>query len=110
MITKKKEGQRIEKHFRQEKDKLLAMENKAQLLNKRINVYRKILNCTIKYFPLNQNDNFYAKNSKYFKKCEWFYFKIIMGVNFTYDGKFNGNILIVGLAACSKNCICSKPH
>ena len=53
---------------------------------------------------------FYAKNSKYFKKCEWFYFKIIMGVNYTYDGKFNGNILIVGQAAYSKNYICSKPH
>ena len=33
-----------------------------------------------------------------------------MGVNYTYDGKFNGNILIVGQAACSKNYICSKPH
>ena len=66
MITKKKEGQRIEKHFWKEKDKLLAMENKAQLLNKRINVYRKILNCTIQYFPLNQNDNFLCKEQQIF--------------------------------------------
>ena len=66
MITKKKEGQKIEKHFWQEKDKLLAMENKAQLLNDRINVYRKILNSTIQYFPLNQNDNFLCKEQQIF--------------------------------------------
>ena len=37
---KEQKGQRIEKYFWQEKDKLLAMENKAQLMNERLSVYR----------------------------------------------------------------------
>ena len=47
---KEKIGQRIEKYFWQEKDKLLAMENKSQLLDKR-------------YFPLNQKDNFFKQQT-----------------------------------------------
>ena len=33
----------MEKYFWQEKDKLLEMENKAQLLSERVGVYRQIL-------------------------------------------------------------------
>ena len=58
---KEKKGQRIEKYFWQEKHKLLAMENKVQLLNERISVYRQILNSAIQYFPLNQKDNFFMQ-------------------------------------------------
>ena len=54
MIKKKKKGQRVEKYLWQEKYRLLAMENKAHLLNERISVYRQILNSAIQYFPLNQ--------------------------------------------------------
>ena len=60
---KEKIGQQIEKYFWQEKDKLLAVENKSQLLNKRISVYSQTLNCTIRYFPLNQKDNFFMQQT-----------------------------------------------
>ena len=58
---KEKKCQRIEKNFWQEKHKLLAMENKAQLLNERISVYRQILNSAIQYLPLSQKDNFFMQ-------------------------------------------------
>ena len=32
--------------------------NKAQLLNERLSVYRQILNTPIKYYPVNEKENF----------------------------------------------------
>ena len=51
---KEQKGQRIEKYFQQEKDILLTMENKVQLINERLSFYRQILNGSIQYFPLDQ--------------------------------------------------------
>ena len=48
---KEKNAQRIEKYFWQKKDKLLAMENKAQLSNEIISVYRQMLNIRCNIFP-----------------------------------------------------------
>ena len=49
---KEQKCQRIEKHFWQEKDKLLAKENKAQSMNERVSVYRQVLNSPVQLFPL----------------------------------------------------------
>ena len=52
-----------EKYFWLEKDKLLSMENKAQLFYERISVSGQILNRTIQYFPLNQEDVFFMQGT-----------------------------------------------
>ena len=69
---KEQKGQKIEKYFWQEKNKLLAMENKAQLMNERLSVYRQILKSSIQFFPLSQKDNFRNKFLNIFKDTRGF--------------------------------------
>ena len=69
---KEQKGQKIEKYFWQEKNKLLAMENKAQLMNERLSVYRQILKSSIQFFPLSQKDNFSNKFLNIFKDTRGF--------------------------------------
>ena len=68
-------SQRIEKYFWQEKDKLLAMENKAQLINEKLNAYKEILNGAMQYFPLDQKDNFNKQPPNILKDKRDFIFK-----------------------------------
>ena len=68
-------SQRIEKYFWQEKDKLLAMENKAQLINEKLNAYKEILNGAMQYFPLDQKDNFDKQAPNILKDKRDFIFK-----------------------------------
>ena len=68
-------SQRIEKYFWQEKDKLLAMENKAQLINEKLNAYKEILNGAMQYFPLDQKDNFNKQVPNILKDKRDFIFK-----------------------------------
>ena len=69
---KEQKGQKTEKYFWQEKNKLLAMENKAQLMNERLSVYRQILKSPIQFFPLSQKDNFSNKFLNIFKDTHGF--------------------------------------
>ena len=43
------------------KDKLLAIENKMQLMNERLSVYRQILYCPVQFFPSSKKDNLIKK-------------------------------------------------
>ena len=47
-------GQRIETYFWDEKENLLAIENKAQQLNERLLLYQQILTSELQCFLLNQ--------------------------------------------------------
>lgn len=53
--------QKDQKYFWQEEDKLLVMENKVQLMNERLSVYRQILNSLVQFFPLSKKINFASK-------------------------------------------------
>ena len=59
--------QKIEKYFWDEKENLLAMENKAQNLNERLTLYRQILMSEPHYFVLNQKEYFISYKSVIFK-------------------------------------------
>ena len=48
------------------------MENKTQLLNERFSVYRQILNNPIRYYTLNQKQNFKNQNVNMFKETHDF--------------------------------------
>ena len=75
---KEQKGQRIEKYFWQEKEKLLAMENKAHLMSERSSVSRPILNSPVNLFPLSQKDNFnIAANNHVLKDTRDFVLKYL---------------------------------
>ena len=73
---KEGKGQRVEKLFRQEKDKLLALEKKAQLMNGGLSVYRQILNGTIQCRPPDQKDNFNKQATNILKDTPDFIFVV----------------------------------
>ena len=50
-------GQRIETYFWDEKENLLAIENKAQQLNERLLLHQQILTSELQCFLLNQKKN-----------------------------------------------------
>ena len=51
-------GQRIEKYFWNEKEKLLEIEKKALKNNPRLYLYHQILTTTPNFFNISQKDNF----------------------------------------------------
>ena len=61
-------GQRIEKYFWNEKEKLLEIEKKALKNNPRLYLYHQILTTTPKFFNISQKDNFKKENRKLFRK------------------------------------------
>ena len=61
-------GQRIEKYFWNEKEKLLEIEKKALKNNPRLYLYHQILTTTPKFFNISQTDNFKQENRKLFRK------------------------------------------
>ena len=65
---KEKMGQRIEKYFWNEKEKLLEIEKKALKNNPRLYLYHQILTTTPKFFNISQKDNFKEENRKLFRK------------------------------------------
>ena len=73
---KEGKGQRVEKLFWQKKDKLLALEKKAQLMNGRLSVYRQILNGATQYCPLDQKDNFNKQATNILKDTPDFIFVV----------------------------------
>ena len=54
-------GQRIEKYFWNEKEKLLEIEGKALKNNPRLYLYHQILTILEKIFNIGQKDNFKRK-------------------------------------------------
>ena len=65
---KEKMGQRIEKYFWNEKEKLLEIERKALKNNSRLYLYPQILTTAPKFFNISQKDNFKQEKIKLFKK------------------------------------------
>ena len=65
---KEKMGQRIEKYFWNEKEKLLEIERKALKNNSRLYLYHQILTTAPKFFNISQKDNFKQEKIKLFKK------------------------------------------
>ena len=64
---KKKIGHRRERYFWDEKENLLAIENKTQQLNERIHLYRQILTSEPQCFLLDPKHYFIHKKSKFFR-------------------------------------------
>ena len=54
---KEEKGEKIEKHFLDEKNNLLRMENKAFLSNERLSIYQQILSQNFKYYFFDQDDD-----------------------------------------------------
>ena len=65
---KEKMGQRVEKYFWNEKEKLLEIEKRALKNNSRLYLYHQILTSTPKFFNISQKDNFKQENRSLFKK------------------------------------------
>ena len=65
---KEKIGQRVEKYFWNEKEKLLEIEKRALKNNSRLYLYHQILTSTPKFFNISQKDNFKQENRSLFKK------------------------------------------
>ena len=65
---KEKMGQRIEKYFWNEKEKLLEIERKALKNNSRLYLYHQILTAAPKFFNISQKDNLKQEKVKLFKK------------------------------------------
>ena len=63
---KEKMGQRIEKYFWNEKEKLLEIERKALKNNSRLYLYHQILTTAPKFFNISQKDNFKQEKIKLF--------------------------------------------
>ena len=63
-----------------------------------------------KIFCLDQKENFIHKLKKInTKKHEWYKFRGNMAsIQYTYDGKYERNILIVDQTGCGKTKTCSK--
>ena len=99
-----KRGQRIERYFWDENENLLAIENKAQQLSARINLYRQILTREPQYFLLDQKDNSNNIKINIFRYTK----DIILSGSWMkthfhcYDGKYGGNILVFGQTGCVK--------
>lgn len=64
---KKEKGQRIEKNFWQEKERLLEIERKALRNNNRLYLHHQILMTEPKIFFIDKKENF-KKNSKIIRK------------------------------------------
>ena len=60
-------GLRIERYFWNETKNFLAIENKAQQLNERINLYSQILTSEPQCLLFDQKDNFINKKFNIFK-------------------------------------------
>ena len=65
---KEKKGQKIEKYFWNEKEKLLEIEKETLKNNPRLYLYHQILTTSPKIFNINQKDNFKQEKKKLFKK------------------------------------------
>ena len=65
---KKEKGQKIEKYFWEEKEKLLEMEKKALKNTPRLYLYHQILMSQPKTFDIRQKDNFERQNKTLVKR------------------------------------------
>ena len=59
-------GQRIERYFWKEKEKLLDIENRTQQLDEILNLYRQILSSVLQYLLLDPEDKFFDKKTNIF--------------------------------------------
>ena len=80
-------GQRVEKYFWNEKEKLLEIEKRALKNNSRLYLYHQILTSTPKFFNISQKDNFKQENRKLFKKIQKYCFRrtIDNDIGYFYD-------------------------
>ena len=53
-------------------------------------------------FFVRSKNNFVYKKTNIFKDTKGHYFEFFTDINYTYDRKFEGNILIVGQTGCGK--------
>ena len=99
---KRKMGQRIERYFWHEKENLLKTDNKAKELNERLLLYHQVLMNELQIFLLNQKENFVSEDKipNNIKRNE--FRQKMANVEYCYDGKFEGNILVVGQTGCRK--------
>ena len=82
---KQKKGQKI-KFFWEEKENLFRMEKKTLKNHPRLYFYHQILTSTPVLFK---------RNTKYIR---W----VVVEMNYNYDAKFEGNILVVERTSCGK--------
>ena len=99
---KKGKGQRIEWCFLKEKEKLLELEKKTLKKCPRLNFLNNILLQRVKVVPI-KTIKFDKETS--FKDCHRLRLRCRMDEyreDYTFDGKFEGYILVVGRTGCGK--------
>ena len=99
-----KKDQRPERYFWEEKEKLLEIGNRVSESNKCLFLYHEILMSKPKSFNLDHKENFEQKNKVDTEKYKRYCFGRTMAnnVDYSFDGKFEGNIFIVGQSGCEK--------
>ena len=107
---KEKKGEKFEKCFVQEKNNLKKLKRDAFSKNSKLDIYNQILSQNFEYYDLKTNEKIGTTEklmrkfkNKLFAVYIILYFRIKMVVNgYTYAGKFEGNILVLGQTACGK--------
>ena len=101
---KQEKGQKIEKYkFWEEKKNLLNLENKALKEHPRLYLYRQILRSATKNFNISQKIISPDRKTLLKRDAEDIVLRRMdHEVNYTYDAKFEGKILVVGRTGCGK--------
>ena len=102
---KQKKGQRVEKYFWEEKEHLFSLEKQALKNHSRLYLYHQILMSVPKIFNISQKNDFTQQIKTPFKRnTKEIIFRGRMDneMNYSFDAKFEGNILVVGRTRCGK--------
>ena len=104
-------GWKIEKYFWSEKEKFLELEKAALKNCPRIDFLNNILDQVLIIVDINSTK--FDRNTKFLYKEErpkyfTIYFKTRMEKEYTCDGQFNGNILVIGRKGCGKTTFIQK--
>ena len=101
---KKQKGQKIEKYSWQEKEKLFQMEKKSFKRNTKTSSVPSNFDTTSKNSQYETKNGFEPLNRAAIKKKHKRYYTLwnMDETKYSYNGKFEGNILIVGRTGCGK--------
>ena len=78
------------------------MEKKVQELNESLFLYRQVVMSEPQFFFIRSKRKFLWEKISYLQRFKRHYLKWSMAVEYSYDGIFEDNILIVGQTSCGK--------
>ena len=103
----KKQYKKIHKEIMQIEDNLMREEHKACSKCERTRVLRSILSQAPTYYKIDSNKRPNCKNISQSTKRIYFEWNVAI-MSYIYNGKFSGNILVVGRTGCGKTALVQK--